>query len=83
MTDNQDAPPHEHAPFGGAIGGGPECLLCPICVLLQAMTSTRPEVTRHLLAAAKELTQALQAIVDAQASAHDTAGDRLERIDVE
>ena len=83
MTDNQQPPPHEHPPFGGAIGGGPECLICPVCVLLQAVTSTRPEVTRHLLAAAKELTQALQAVLDDQARAHDNAGERLERIDVD
>jgi hypothetical protein len=83
MSDDEQPPPHQHAPFGGAIGGGPECLVCPVCVLLQALTTARPEVTEHLLAAAKELTLALQAALDAQAKAYDDARDRLERIDVE
>ncbi len=83
MSDDQQPPPHQHPPFGGAIGGGPECLVCPVCVLLQALTSTRPEVTEHLLGAAKELTLALQAVVEAQAKAYDQAGERLERIEVD
>ena len=83
MSDDQQPPPHQHPPFGGAIGGGPECLVCPVCVLLQALTTTRPEVTEHLLGAAKELTLALQAVVDAQAKAYDQAGERLERIEVD
>jgi hypothetical protein len=81
MTDDQQPPPHQHPPFG--IGGSPECLVCPVCALLQAVSTTRPEVTAHLLAAAKELTLALQAVVDAQAKAYDDARDRLERIDVD
>jgi hypothetical protein len=52
-----------------------------VCVLLQALTSSRPEVTEHLLAAAKEFTLALQAVVQAQAKAYDDAGDRLKRAD--
>ena len=83
MSDHHQPPPHQHPPFGGAIGGGPECLVCPVCVLLQALTASRPEVTQHLLAAAKELTLALQAVVESQAKAYDQAGERLERVDVD
>jgi hypothetical protein len=79
MSDEQRS--HTHQPLGGLIGGSPECLVCPVCVLLQALTSSRPEVTEHLLAAAKEFTLALQAVVQAQAKAYDDAGDRLERAD--
>lgn len=75
---------HAHGP---AIGGGPECLLCPICVLLQAITDTRPEVTQHLLAAARELALALQAGLEGHAEAADRAsakvGSRLQRIDID
>lgn len=75
--DEQHA--HEHPPVSG-IGGGAECVLCPICVLLQAVTSLRPEVTEHLLAAARELTLALQAALDAQTRTQNETGDKLQRI---
>lgn len=73
---------HEHPPLGG-IGGSAECALCPVCVLLQALTSVRPEVTDHLLAAARELTLALQAALDAQRDGHPRAGETLARIQVD
>lgn len=73
---------HDHPPATG-IGGSDECLLCPVCVLLQAVTSLRPEVTRHLLAAGRELTQALQAILESQESSQQQAGERLQRIDLD
>lgn len=82
MSDEQP-PPHEHPPPGGGIGGGQECLICPLCVLLQALTTARPEVTEHLLAAAKEVTLALQRLVETQTNAHDAASDHLERVDVD
>lgn len=63
---------HEHELPGG-IGASQECLLCPVCVFLQAMTQTRPEVTQHLLAAARELTLALRAVVESQVEAHERA----------
>lgn len=87
MTD--DTPPHGSA--GNPrhqlpIGGSQECLLCPVCVFLQAMSQSRPEVTQHLLAAARELTLALRAVVDSQVEAHERAAagaSRFERINVD
>jgi hypothetical protein len=71
---------HEHPP----VGGGAECLACPICVLLQAVSSVRPEVVQHLVAAGRELTLALQAVVAAQADAHAEHDEpRVERIRVD
>ena len=70
-----------HTHVGGAgpthgMGGGPECTLCPVCVLLQAVSSTRPEVTQHLLNAGRELTLALTAMLEAQVEAYDHASTR-------
>lgn len=76
QTPPPDGPPgaqgHTHELPGG-IGASQECLLCPVCVFLQAMTQTRPEVTQHLLAAARELTLALRAVVESQVAAHERA----------
>jgi hypothetical protein len=75
MDDEQHG--HGHEGFAGhGIGGGPECTLCPVCVLLQAMTSVRPEVTQHLLNAGRELVLALTAALEAQAEAYDHASTR-------
>lgn len=73
-----DAPHHEHA-----IGGSPECLLCPVCVLLQALSTSRPEVTRHLVAAGRELSLALTAVLDQHQQASEDADDRLRRINID
>lgn len=75
MTDEQHAHGGAPAPPHG-IGGGPECTLCPVCVLLQAMSSLRPEVTQHLLNAGREVTLALTAMLEAQAEAYDHASTR-------
>lgn len=75
MDDEQDR--HEHGPFASSgIGGGPECTLCPVCVLFQALTSVRPEVTQHLLNAGRELTLALTAMLENQAEAYNHASSR-------
>lgn len=87
---------HSHADgagLPGGLGGSQECLLCPVCVFLQAMSQSRPEVTQHLLAAARELTLALRAVVETQVAAHERAAeaggrggsgkDRFERINVD
>lgn len=58
-------------------------MLCPVCVLLQAVSATRPEVTEHLLAAGRELTRALTVLVDAHAERSDATGERLQRIRVD
>lgn len=76
LTDEQHT--HDHPP----IGGGAECLACPICVLLQALTTARPEVTQHLVNAGRELTLAFAALVEAQTAAYDRA-DRVQRIRVD
>lgn len=75
MSDEQ----HRHGPegfVGHGFGGGPECTLCPVCVLLQAVSSVRPEVTQHMLNAGRELVLALTAALEAQAEAYDHASTR-------
>ena len=75
MDEEQHSHEHGALPHAG-IGGGPECTLCPVCVLLQAMTSVRPEVTQHLLNAGRELTLALTALLETQAEAYGHASIR-------
>lgn len=75
MDEEQHRHDHGALPRAG-IGGGPECTLCPICVLLQAMTSVRPEVTQHLLNAGRELALALTAVLETQAEAYGHASSR-------
>lgn len=67
------------------VGASPECRLCPVCALLQGLSTAKPEVTQHLLAAARELTLAFKAIVDAQAGAAEAASGegRLRRVDLD
>jgi hypothetical protein len=77
---------HDHPPFGGSgppVGGGQECVVCPVCVLLQALTSVKPEVMEHLLNAGRELTLALQAVLESQAAAQQRASEGLQRIKVD
>lgn len=81
-VDDRHTHTHDHPP-NSRIGGGQECVLCPVCVLLQALSTARPEVMEHLLAAGKELTLAVQALVEAQAEGHRRGDDGLQRIDVE
>jgi hypothetical protein len=70
---------HDHPP----VGGGAECLACPVCVLLQAVSSVRPEVVQHLAAAGRELTLALAALVEAQVAAHEPSDRKVQRIRVD
>lgn len=87
-TDEPSTPP---PPTGGAhthgFGGSPECQLCPICVVLQALGSARPDVTQHLLSAAREVAIAIKAAAEGQVEATDRAqsvmGDRLTRINID
>jgi hypothetical protein len=82
MADDHHTPPPPSGPGGhneahwGGIGGSPECLICPVCVILQALSSTRPEVSQHLLAAGRELALALKAGLESQAEAYDRAAER-------
>ena len=89
-------PTDPEEPTGGAaaggqhvhgFGGSPECTLCPVCVLLQALGSTRPDVVQHLMGAARELALALKAAVEGQVEALDraeaAAAQRLQRIRID
>lgn len=67
------------------LGGDSGRQLCPVCALLRTLSDARPEVTRHLLAAARELVLALSAMVEPQGEeahdrAHQAGGDGLRRI---
>lgn len=68
-------------------GGSPECQLCPICVVLQALGSARPDVTAHLLSAAREFAIAIKAAAEGQVEASTRAqaamSDRLTRINID
>lgn len=68
-------------------GGSPECQLCPICVVLQAVGTSRPDVTSHLLAAARELALAVKAVAEGHVESADRAqavmDDRLTRINID
>ena len=64
-------------------GSSPECALCPVCVLLQAVTTSRPEVTTHLLAAGRELSLALAAAFEATAETFDRAATAQQQRDAQ
>ncbi len=84
-------PTQQPPPSGGGhlhgFGGSPECQLCPICVVLQALGSARPDVTQHLLTAAREVAIAIRAAADGQVEATDRAqaamNDRLTKINID
>ena len=82
--DDGDDADHGHT---HGIGGSPECQLCPICVVLQALGTSRPDVTAHLLAAARELALAVKTVAEGHVEASDRAqavmNDRLTRITID
>lgn len=57
------------------------CQVCPICALLRAVGDVRPELIEHLTEAARHLTLAAKAFIDAQAAAYEDDG--LEHIPVD
>jgi hypothetical protein len=71
-----DAGPHPHA------GTGEVCHLCPVCAGLRAFDEARPEVVAHLTEAARHVTLAARALLDAQAESLRRPGG-LERIDLD
>jgi hypothetical protein len=73
---------HDHPPLDGA-HDGEACLACPLCVALQALQGAKPEVLAHLVAAGRELTLALQALVESQAAVYERPEPRVERIRVD
>lgn len=73
-----DDPPHRHR----ADAPTDVCQVCPICAMLRAVDDVRPELVEHLTEAARHLTLAAKAFVDAQATGFE--GDEgLQRIDLD
>lgn len=74
----RDIPPHQHR----ADAPHDVCQVCPICAVLRALDDVRPEMVEHLTEAARHLTLAAKAFVDAQAAGFE--GDEgLQRIDLD
>lgn len=74
-------------PSGGSGRGGGQahadvCQACPVCAFLRVVGDARPEVVSHLVEAARHLTLAAKAAVDAQASRTGGAG-AFQRIDLD
>ena len=60
-----------------------DCLLCPVCQLIGALRTTRPEVVTHLADAAGSVLAAVRAAIDAHErewSSRRASG--VERIDI-
>jgi len=80
---------HEHtgSPFDSlkdafTPGNGPECMVCPICLMLYGLRQARPEVMEHLVKASTEMILAFKAIVD-QAAAKAESNSSLHRITID
>lgn len=56
------------------------CQVCPVCSLLRVFGDARPELMEHLTEAARHLTLAAKAVIDAQAALFARPTERLERI---
>lgn len=82
-NEHHHQPPHQDAASADAIGNGQECSLCPICVVLQALSTSRPEVTEHLVTAGRELTRALITLLEAHEGRRPRHEQRLQRIPVD
>lgn len=73
-----DVPPHRHR----ADAPHDVCQVCPICAVLRTVDDVRPELIGHLSEAARHLTMAAKAFIDAQAAGYgDDEG--LQRIDLD
>ncbi len=66
----------------GRVGHTEVCHVCPVCTALRLMGEVRPEVITHLGEAARQLTLAAKAVVDAQADTF-TRDDGLQHIDLD
>ncbi|MFT5221845.1 MAG: hypothetical protein ACI867_000140 [Glaciecola sp.] len=69
--DGEGSPGNADGGDGGADGhrhGAVDayCHLCPVCSLLRALEDVRPEVLVHLTQAARHVTLAAKAVIDAQ-----------------
>ncbi|MEE8601020.1 hypothetical protein [Euzebya tangerina] len=84
---SEEAAGDAEQPSSHGFGGSPECQLCPICVVMQAIGASRPDVTAHLLAAARELALAIKSVAEGHVEASDRAqavmNDRLTRINID
>jgi hypothetical protein len=60
-----------------------ECTVCPVCVVLHALSNAKPEVTMHLAAAARELALAVQALLADTSSPAPAPQGGLERIRID
>ena len=83
MADAFDPDVHEHSsnPFAAFLpGNGPECMVCPFCLLLYGLRTARPEVMDHLMKASLEIVLAVKAVVDTAAEKQQQTG--LHRIPI-
>ena len=79
------APPPE-PPSTPEEAAAPICSVafCPICTVVTALGDARPDVTEHLVAAAREGLLALRALIDARLESVDHSGDRgrIQRVEI-
>ena len=65
---------------------GPTCpvAFCPVCAVVSALGEVRPEVTEHLLAAARETMMAFRSLLDARLEGTEPHEDRgrVQRIEI-
>lgn len=65
---------------------GPACpvAFCPVCAVVSALGEVRPEVTEHLLAAARETLMAFRSLLDARLDGTEPHEDRgrVQRIEI-
>lgn len=73
-----EAPPHRHR----ADAPHEVCQVCPICAVLRTVDDVRPELIAHLSEAARHLTMAAKAFIDAQAAGYED-DEGLRRIDLD
>lgn len=79
------APPPEPPPAPGE-GRTPICSVtfCPICTVVTALGDARPDVTEHLLVAAREGLLAMRALIDARLEGVEQSSDRgrIQRVEI-
>jgi hypothetical protein len=64
-------------------GNDADCAFCPVCQLIRASRSIRPEVFDHLAGGANEIMAALRAAIDdPEHSAHARRTTGLQHIDI-
>jgi len=70
----------------GEAPSGPACpvAFCPVCAIVSALGEVRPEVTEHLLSAARETLMAFRSLLDARLDGTEPHEDRgrVQRIEI-